>query len=67
MNIKKYLLSRTSSLTAWLGVIGFILEIVLHLGNVSTIMLVLFVLLIVLPEDTFRAMFADWSKQIEKL
>lgn len=65
MDIKKYLLGRAESLTAWIGFIGFILEIVLHLGNVSTLMLVLFVVLVVLPEAKFRELFAEWTTKIK--
>lgn len=65
MNIKKYLLGRADSITAWVGFLGFVLEIVLHLGNVSTIMLILFLLLIVLPEANFRDLFKSWSKNIK--
>jgi hypothetical protein len=65
--MKNYLLGRAESLTAWIGFIGFILEIVLHLGNASTLMLVLFVVLIVMPETKFRDLFADWTKKVRDL
>lgn len=65
MDIKKYLLGRAESTTAWIGFIGFILEIVLHMGAVSTLMLVLFVALIVLPEGKFKALFSDWTQKIK--
>jgi hypothetical protein len=65
MNIKGYLLSRADSTSAWIGFVGFVLEILLHMGNVSTIMLVLFAALIVLPETKVREVFADWTKKIK--
>lgn len=65
MNIKSYLLNRAESTTAWIGFVGIILEFVLHLGNVSTLMLVLFVLLIVLPEATIKSWFAGWTTKIK--
>ncbi len=65
MFLKKYLLGRAESLTSWIGFIGFILEIFLHIGNVSTLMLVLFVLLIVLPEAKFSEIFQGWTKKIK--
>lgn len=63
--MKNYLLSRAESLTAWIGIIGLVLEVVLHMGHTSTIMVILFILLIVLPEANFRTLFADWTKSIK--
>lgn len=65
MNIKTYLIGRAESLTAWIGFIGFILEIVLHLGTASTIMLLLFAALVVLPEARFQELFRDWTKRLK--
>lgn len=67
MDIKKYLVSRATSMLAWVGAIGLVLEILLHLGNVSTLMLVFFVALIVAPESWFHERFRAWSKELEKL
>jgi hypothetical protein len=67
MNIKNYLLSRAESTTAWIGFVGAILEVMLHLGNVSTLMLVLFVMLIVLPEATIKTWFAGWTTKIKDI
>lgn len=64
MNMKNYLLGRAESLPAWIGCIGFILEIVLHMGSISTLMLVLFAALVVAPEEKFRTMFAEWTKKL---
>lgn len=64
--LEAYLLSRTESTSAWIGFIGLILEIVLHLGNVSTIMVVLFVLLIVLPENTIKSVFASLTAKVKQ-
>jgi hypothetical protein len=67
MDIKKYLLGRAESVTAWIGFLGFILEIFLHLGSVSTLMLVLFAVLVILPETKVRDVFADWTKKIKSI
>ena len=60
-----YLVSRMISLPAWIGVIGFILEIVLHVGNFSTLMLVLFTILVVAPEDKVRELFDNWAQKVK--
>lgn len=65
MNVEKYLLGRAESTTAWIGFIGLILEVFLHLGNTSTIMLVLFAILLVAPEDAIKEQFAKWTKNIK--
>lgn len=62
--IKTYLLSRSGSLSAWIGVCGFILEIFLHLGNVSTLMLVLFAVLVIVPEEKVREFFKKLTDEI---
>lgn len=67
MNIKNYLLSRAESTTAWIGFVGAVLEVMLHLGNVSTLTLVLFVMLIVLPEATIKTWFAGWTTKIKDI
>lgn len=67
MDIKKYLLGRAESLAAWIGFLGVILEIILHMGNVSTLMLVLFVALIIMPEVKFKDLFNGWTKRIKDL
>lgn len=63
-NVTKYFLGRMSSMSAWIGILLFIAEIVLHLGNVSTLMLVLAVVLIVVPEETVRTTFAKWTEEV---
>lgn len=63
--IKNYLLGRTVSAPAWIGFIGIILELLLHLGNISSLMLVFFVLLIALPEAKLTGLFGEWTKKIK--
>jgi hypothetical protein len=63
--LKAYLLSRTESTAAWIGFVGILMEIVLHMGNISVLMIVLFVLLIVLPEKTIKDWFAGWSSKVK--
>lgn len=62
--MKKYLLSRATSLPAWIGALLFVLEIVLHMGNVSTLMLVLAALLVVLPEEAIQRRRKEWEEQL---
>jgi uncharacterized membrane protein YkgB len=65
-NMKHYLLSRAASLSAWIGAIIFIAEILLHLGHVSTLMLVLGTVLVVVPEDKVRGVFARWTVKLNE-
>jgi hypothetical protein len=65
--LRRYLLNRASSGFAWIGVIGFMLEILLHIGHHSTVMLLLFAALIVLPEAVIRDQFAKWNDQLKEL
>jgi len=67
MKLKTYLLNRAESTAAWIGFVGMILEFVLHLGNVSTLMLVLFALLIILPEATIKSWFEGWTTKIKDI
>jgi hypothetical protein len=67
MWLKNYLLGRAGSVTAWIGVIGFVLELGLHIGHTSLIMLFLYGLLVGLPEEQIRAVFADWTKKIKDI
>jgi hypothetical protein len=59
-----YLLGRMSSMSAWIGALLFIAEILLHLGNVSTLMLVLAVVLVVVPEETVRGQFVKLTARV---
>lgn len=63
--MKKYLLGRMESLSAWIGMVGIILEIVLHLGHTSLVMLLLFVALIVIPEASIRELFKEWTTKVK--
>lgn len=49
MNIKKYILQRSTNTTAWIGVIG----LALIMFRLDGLMFLLFLALIVLPEATF--------------
>lgn len=64
--LKTYLKSRMESLTAWIGFLGIPGELLLH-RDPSTLMFVLFVVLIVAPESFFRDLFKSWSNQINTL
>ena len=65
--IKQYLIGRVTDVTAWIGLLGFVLEIILHLGNVSMIMLILFVVLIIKPESEWRKMADEMNDVVRKL
>lgn len=67
MDLKKFLVGRATSMLAWVGAIGFVLEIVLHLGNVSTLMLVFFGALFFAPESYFHGLFQKWARKLESL
>lgn len=67
MNVKAYLVDRATSTTAWVGFLGFFLEILLHLGGVSVIMLCLYVALVIAPEAYFKELFAGWAKKLDEL
>jgi hypothetical protein len=62
-DIKKYLLGRTDSVTAWIGAIG----LVLWLLNIKSFLFLLFVALIVLPEGHFRNTFGKWAEKAKEL
>jgi len=65
MNIlKTYLLGRTTSYPAWIGFIVLCMELVLHLGNTSTLMIVFALLLIVTPQERIEQQFRDWTKKL---
>lgn len=51
-------------MSAWIGAIGFILEFLLHLGNVSTLMLALFTALVVVPEEKVREFFEKLADEV---
>lgn len=67
MDLKKFLVGRATSMLAWVGAIGIILEIALHLGNVSTLMLVFFGALFFAPETYFHNLFKGWARKLEQL
>jgi hypothetical protein len=58
-----YLLDQMNKTTAWIGVIGILLQ-VFHLQSA---MFVLFVLLIVLPETSFSSTFKEWAQKLRDL
>lgn len=64
-SIVKYLLDRSGSVTAWMGVIGIALELFTHMIlGASVLMLVFFGLAIIVPENKIRATFAKWTLKI---
>lgn len=67
MNLKKYLVSRATSMLAWVGAIGIALEVLLHLGHISTLMLIFFGALFVAPEAYFHGVFQKWARKLEQL
>lgn len=58
-----YLLARADNVTAWIGVIGLVLFF-LHLWS---LLFVLFILLIVLPEGKFSGVFKGWTTDLRNL
>lgn len=64
--MKDYLVGRMQSMTAWIGAILFVAELLLHMGSVSTLMLVLAVVLVVVPEDSVRSTFANWTRRVNE-
>lgn len=61
--IKTYLLGQADKLTAWIGCIGLVL---LFLGFTS-ILALLFVALVVLPEAHFSQVFKGWTTKLREL
>lgn len=61
--IKKYLLAQADRTIAWIGALGFILEILLH-SQPSGIMLALFAALIAVPDTHFSEIFTGWTKKL---
>lgn len=59
----KYILSRLTNTTAWIGVIGLVLLIF----NMHTALAILFMLLFFLPEANFTDLFAGWTKEIKHI
>jgi len=55
-----YLLGQADKVTAWIGVIILLLA----LGGFYTLLLVLSVALIVLPETNFSEMFKKWTQYL---
>lgn len=51
---KPYIKDRLTSVPAWIGALCFVLEIVLHMGNTSLLLLLLYAALVVLPEAKIR-------------
>lgn len=58
--IKDYLLAQADKLTAWIGFIGIIL-LFLHLHS---FLVLLFLALIALPQDSFSGIFSKWTTQL---
>ncbi len=67
MDLKKYLVARATSMLAWVGAIGIVLEVILHMGHVSTLMLVFFGALFFAPESYFHGVFRKWARKLEQL
>lgn len=61
--ITNYFLKQADKMTAWIGIIGLIL-LFLHLGG---FLFILFIALIVLPQDEFSKVFAGWTKELRTL
>lgn len=65
MKILKYCINQLDKIQAWIGVIG----IVLLLLGAHSILFFLFILLIVLPEQSLKEMFSKWTaglREVEK-
>ncbi|MBP3955371.1 hypothetical protein J8F10_08770 [Gemmata sp. G18] len=61
--VKNYLLGQADKLTAWIGCIGLVL---LFLGFTS-ILALLFIALVVLPEAQFSQVFKAWTAKLRGL
>lgn len=61
--VKDYLLGQADKMTAWIGFIGLVL---LFLGFTS-ILALLFVALVVLPETQFSQVFKGWTQTLRDL
>lgn len=61
--VQKYMLAQLDKLTAWIGLIGLILQ-ALHM---QSFLFILFVALIALPEGNFSAVFKKWTKSLKDL
>lgn len=61
--IKKYLLAQADKMTAWIGFIG----VLLLLAGMHSLLIVLFVALIALPESQFSEIFKAWTKKIKDI
>jgi len=59
-SIASWLVGRLDELTTWIGLFGFILEPVLH-RDPSTLMLVLFAMLVFIPDAQFSSIFTKWT------
>lgn len=63
--MKAYLLSRLTSMPAWLGFAVLLGELILHARDISTLMILLAAALIALPEDRIRKQTNEWARQIK--
>ncbi len=61
--IKKYLLSQLDKTTAWIGMIGLLLQ-ALHM---QSFLFILFIALIVMKQDSFSDIFKKWTGEIRDI
>lgn len=64
--LKIYFLNRMTDLNAWIGMIGFLLEPIVH-RDTSTLFLCLFAFLIFTPETRLREVFNSWRVKLNEL
>lgn len=57
-----YLLAQADKVTAWIGFIG----IALLLLNLTSFLALLFLALIILPQDSFSKTFAQWASNLRE-
>lgn len=60
---KDYLLGQADKMTAWVGFIGLLL----FFTGFHSLLFVLFIALIVLPEDRFSEQFKAWTAKLRDL
>jgi len=58
-----YLIAQLDKATAWIGVLGLIL----YYLNLHTALILLFILLVILPESQFSEMFKKWTSEIRDI
>lgn len=61
-NILKYFLNRTDEVSFWIGSIGFLGEALLHIGHVSTLMLIFFLLVTFASDAQLASIAKIWGK-----